>query len=55
MKLQESIMSDLDALAREYSDVEEFISAAFLDDSFNIKDDEGTREFLKDIFDYKKF
>ena len=44
-------MNRLDALAREYSDVEEFISAAFLDDSFNIKDDEGTREFLKDIFD----
>ena len=44
-------MSDLDALAREYSDVEEFISAAFLDDSFNIKDDEETRKFLRDIFD----
>jgi len=44
-------MSDLDALAREYSDVEEFISAAFLDDSFNIKDDEETRKFLRDLFD----
>ncbi len=44
-------MNRLDALAREYSDVEEFISAAFLDDSFNIVDDEETVEFLKVIFD----
>ena len=51
MKLQESIISDLDALARDYSDVEEFISAALSDEYFNIVDDEETREFLRDVFD----
>ena len=51
MKLQESIMSDLDALAREYSDVEEFILAAFSDKYFNLKKDKDTIEFLRIIFD----
>ena len=44
-------MSDLDALAREYSDVENFISAAFSDKYFNLKKDKGTIEFLRTIFD----
>jgi hypothetical protein len=51
MKLQESIMSDLDALAREYSDVEEYILAAFSDKYFNLKKDKDTIEFLRIIFD----
>ena len=44
-------MSDLDALAREYSDVEEYILAAFSDKSFNLKKDKDTIEFLRIIFD----
>jgi len=51
MKLQESIMSDLDAMAREHSDVEEFIQAALSDEYFNLTDDPDTREFLEIIFD----
>lgn len=44
-------MSDLDALAREYSDVEEFILATFSDKYFNLKKDKDTIEFLRIIFD----
>jgi len=51
MKLQESIMSDLDAMAREHSDVKEFILAALSDEYFNLKRDKDTIEFLKVIFD----
>jgi hypothetical protein len=49
--LQESIMSDLDAMAREHSDVKEFILAALSDEYFNLKRDKDTIEFLKVIFD----
>jgi hypothetical protein len=51
MKLQESIMSDLDAMAREHSDVKEFILAALSDEYFNLKKDPDTIEFLKIVFD----
>ena len=44
-------MSDLDALAREHSDVEEYILAAFSDKYFNLKRDKDTVEFLKIVFD----
>jgi rubrerythrin len=44
-------MSDLDAMAREHSDVEEFIQAALSDEYFNLTDDPDTREFLEIIFD----
>ncbi len=50
MKLQESIMSDLDAMAREHSDVYEFIKEAICDEYFNLKPDKDTIEFLKDVF-----
>ena len=51
LNLQESIMSDLDAMAREHSDVKEFILAALSDEYFNLKKDPDTIEFLKVIFD----
>jgi len=51
LNLQESIMSDLDAMAREHSDVKEFILAALSDEYFNLKRDKDTIEFLKVIFD----
>ena len=51
LTLSESIMSDLDALAREHSDVEEYILAAFSDKYFNLKRDKDTVEFLKIVFD----
>lgn len=44
-------MSDLDALAREHSDVEEYILAALSDEYFNLKRDKDTIEFLKIVFD----
>ena len=44
-------MSDLDAMAREHSDVKEFILAALSDEYFNLKRDKDTIEFLKVIFD----
>ena len=44
-------MSDLDAMAREHSDVKEFILAALSDEYFNLKKDPDTIEFLKVIFD----
>ena len=51
MKLQESIMSDLDAMAREHSDVYEFIKEAICDEHFSLIPDEDTIEFLRVIFD----
>jgi len=51
MKLQESIMSDLDAIAREHSDVYEFIKEAICDEHFSLIPDEDTIEFLRVIFD----
>jgi rubrerythrin len=51
MKLQESIMSDLDAMAREHSELELFIKDALSDKYFNLKNDQDTIDFLKVIFD----
>lgn len=51
MKLQESIMSDLDAMAREHSELELFIKDALSDEYFNLKNDQDTRKFLEIIFD----
>ena len=50
LNLKESIMSDLDAMAREHSDVKEFILAALSDEYFNLKKDPDTIKFLKDVF-----
>lgn len=51
MKLQESIMSDLDAMARDHSELELFIEDALSDKYFNLKNDQDTIDFLKVIFD----
>ena len=51
MKLQESIMSDLDAMAREHSELELFIKDALSDKYFNLKNDQDTIDFLEVIFD----
>ena len=51
MKIQESIMSDLDAMAREHSELELFIKDALSDKYFNLKNDKDTVKFLKIIFD----
>lgn len=44
-------MSDLDAMAREHSELELFIKDALSDKYFNLKNDKDTVEFLKIIFD----
>ena len=44
-------MSDLDAMAREHSELELFIKDALSDKYFNLKNDQDTIDFLEVIFD----
>jgi hypothetical protein len=51
LTLSESIMSDLDALAREHSELGLFICDALNEDDFNLEKDKDTIEFLIDVFE----
>ena len=51
MKLQESVMSDIDAMAREHTELGLFICDALNEDDFNLEKDKDTIEFLIDVFE----
>ena len=51
LNLTESIMSDLDAMAREHTELGLFICDALNEDDFNLQKDKDTIEFLIDVFE----